>query len=68
MKLLENEKIFDNAITTEIVELGVFYNAEEYHQDYYNLNKEQPYCQYIINPKLKKLKENYTHKLKKQTN
>lgn len=68
IKFLEKEKIFNDLITTEIVELGVFYNAEDYHQDYYNLNKEQPYCQYIINPKLKKLKENYTHKLKKQAN
>ncbi|MFH4965822.1 peptide-methionine (S)-S-oxide reductase MsrA [Gaetbulibacter sp. M235] len=65
---LEKEEIFNNSITTEIVEVGVFYNAEDYHQDYYNLNKEQPYCQYIINPKLKKLKANYIHKLKKQTN
>jgi peptide-methionine (S)-S-oxide reductase len=68
IKFLENEKIFNHAITTEIVELGVFYNAEAYHQDYYNLNKEESYCQYIINPKLKKLKEDYIHKLKKQTN
>jgi len=68
ISFLEEERIFDNPITTEIKQLEVFYNAEDYHQDYYNLNKEQPYCQYIISPKLKKLKENYIHKLKKQTN
>lgn len=62
---LEKENIFNKAITTEIVRLGVFYNAEDNHQDYYNLNEEQPYCQYIINPKIKKLKENYSNKLKK---
>ena len=61
---LEKEQIFNKAITTEIVKLEVFYNAEDNHQDYYNLNKEQPYCQYIINPKIKKLKENYSNKIK----
>ncbi len=61
---LEKENIFNELITTEIVQLEVFYNAEDNHQDYYNLNQEQPYCQYIINPKIKKLKENYSNKLK----
>ena len=61
---LEKENIFNKATTTEIVKLEVFYNAEDNHQDYYNLNKEQPYCQYIINPKIKKLKENYSNKIK----
>jgi len=61
---LEKENIFNEAITTEIIKLEVFYNAEDNHQDYYNLNQEQPYCQYIINPKIKKLKENYSNKLK----
>lgn len=62
---LEKENIFNKAIITEIVELGVFYHAEDNHQDYYNLNQEQPYCQYVINPKIKKLKENFSNKLKK---
>jgi len=62
---LEKEQIFNKAITTEIGKLEVFYNAEEDHQNYYNLNQEQPYCQYIINPKIKKLKEIYSNKLRK---
>lgn len=62
---LEKENIFNEAITTEIVKLDVFYNAEGNHQDYYNLNQEQPYCQYIIHPKIKKLEENYSNKLQK---
>jgi len=61
---LDKEHIFNKAMTTEIVKLEVFYNAEDNHQDYYNLNQEQPYCQYIINPKIKKLKENYSNKIK----
>ena len=40
---------------TEIKPLGDFYPAENYHQDYYNLNKKAPYCQAVIAPKLKKL-------------
>lgn len=62
--LLERENIFENKIVTEIAPLDVFYNAENYHQDYYDFNKEQPYCQIIIDPKLKKLEKYYQHKLK----
>ena len=68
IRFLEDEQVFKNPITTEVVKLETFYNAEDYHQDYYNLNKDQPYCQFIINPKIKKLKETFTNKLKKQTN
>lgn len=62
---LEKEKVFNNPIVTEVTKLDVFYKAEEDHQNYYNDNKEQPYCQYIINPKIKKLNTYYTNKLKK---
>lgn len=68
IRFLEQEQVFKNPITTEVVKLETFYNAEDHHQDYYNLNKEQPYCQFIINPKIKKLKETFTHKLKTHTN
>ena len=46
---------FPAPIVTEIKPLGDFYPAENYHQDYYNLNKKAPYCQAVIAPKLKKL-------------
>ncbi|MCH6258039.1 peptide-methionine (S)-S-oxide reductase MsrA [Puniceicoccaceae bacterium K14] len=46
---------FTDPIVTEITELGTFYKAEGYHQNYYNLNSNQPYCRYVIHPKLKKL-------------
>lgn len=42
-------------IVTEIVEAGTFYEAEEEHQDYYRLNKAEPYCRYVIAPKLEEL-------------
>ena len=46
---------FAKLIVTEIVPAGPFYPAEDYHQEYYRLNKRAPYCQMVIKPKLKKL-------------
>jgi peptide-methionine (S)-S-oxide reductase len=63
---LKKEAIFDSPIVTEITELGVFYKAEEYHQNYYNQNSNQRYCQYVINPKLNKLNTTFKNKLKKE--
>jgi len=51
-------------IVTEISPNSIFYPAEEYHQDYYNNNKSQGYCQIIIKPKLDKLKEQHSSQLK----
>ena len=50
-----DSKVFKNKIVTTIEKLEVFYEAENYHQDYFNNNPNAPYCQYIILPKLKKL-------------
>ncbi|MFY7670281.1 peptide-methionine (S)-S-oxide reductase MsrA [Tenacibaculum sp. MEBiC06402] len=55
---------FDNPIVTEISELPTFYPAEDYHQNYYNNNKEQGYCNFVITPKLTKLRKLYADKLK----
>jgi peptide-methionine (S)-S-oxide reductase len=52
----EVEKKFDKPIVTEIKPLINFYKAESYHQDYYNRNRNAPYCRFVIHPKLKKLK------------
>ena len=48
---------FSAPIVTEIVPLTTFYVAEDYHQDYYRKNPNQPYCAYLISPKLKKLQK-----------
>ncbi|WP_340073864.1 peptide-methionine (S)-S-oxide reductase MsrA [Leptobacterium sp. I13] len=61
---LKKEKIFQRHIVTEVMPLTVFYEAEDVHQDYYDEHINQPYCQLVIQPKLKKLNEKYTHKLK----
>jgi peptide-methionine (S)-S-oxide reductase len=50
------QKDFDNPIVTEILPLKKFYAAENYHKNYYNNNSNAPYCQFVIKPKLKKLK------------
>ena len=50
-----NIKLYINPIVTEISVLDTFYIAENYHQDYYRLNKNAPYCHLVIRPKLDKL-------------
>lgn len=52
-----NKEVFDGKITTEITALTKFYPAEDYHQNYFNLNSKKGYCQAIIVPKLKKFEE-----------
>jgi peptide-methionine (S)-S-oxide reductase len=53
----EAQKEFKDPIVTEIVPLKKFYKAEDYHQNYYNDNKEQGYCQFVIRPKVEKLEK-----------
>ena len=67
IKLLEEQNVFENPIVTEVTALDVFYVAEDYHQEYYDHHQSQPYCQIIINPKLKKLQHYYTDKLKEKS-
>ena len=52
-------------VVTEITKSSTFYPAEEYHQNYYNLNGDQPYCSYVIRPKLEKFRKVFKEKLKK---
>ena len=61
---LDAASAFNSPIVTEIVPVGNFYKAEDYHQNYYNLNSSQPYCSYVITPKLEKLKKVFKDKLK----
>jgi len=50
----KHQKNFSDPIVTEVSKLGKFYPAEDYHQDYYNRNSAQGYCQVVITPKLQK--------------
>lgn len=54
-------------IITEVKKLEVFYTAEDYHRNYYENNKNQGYCQVVINPKLKKVQEKFSELLNKWT-
>ena len=57
---------YDKPIVTEIIPFdGVFYEAEDYHQNYYNQNGEQGYCRMVIQPKVEKFKKVFPDKLKK---
>lgn len=61
---LEEEGAFDKPIVTEISPASTFYKAEDYHQNYYNLNSNAPYCTFVIRPKLEKFKKAFKDKLK----
>ncbi|MDB5223013.1 MAG: msrA [Chitinophagaceae bacterium] len=62
---LNESGVFDKPIVTEIEPFTIFYPAENYHQDYYNNNGAQPYCSYVIKPKVEKFKKVFKDKLKK---
>jgi peptide-methionine (S)-S-oxide reductase len=62
---LEENKVFDDPVVTEISPITAFYKAEDYHQNYYNLNPSASYCSYVIQPKLEKFKKVFSEKLKK---
>jgi peptide-methionine (S)-S-oxide reductase len=63
MKDIENSKIYPDAFVTEIKPLTEFYKAEDYHQEYFSNNPQQPYCQAIISPKVAKLRKKFTNYL-----
>lgn len=62
---LDKSGTYKNRIVTEITPFSVFYPAEDYHQNYYALNPNQGYCQYVIRPKVEKFNKQYASKLKK---
>lgn len=64
IKELEAAHVWDDPIVTEIVPLATFYPAENYHQEYYRRNANQPYCRAVIAPKVAKLRSKYLEKLK----
>ena len=63
--LLTKENTFGKPIVTVISAATKFYEAEDYHQNYYNQNKSQGYCSYVITPKVDKVRKLFKDKLKK---
>ncbi|NOT53264.1 MAG: peptide-methionine (S)-S-oxide reductase MsrA [Deltaproteobacteria bacterium] len=58
-------KIWDGKIVTEVSPLPIFYVAEDYHQEYFRNNPFQPYCQYIVAPKVAKFRKTFLERVKK---
>ncbi len=61
---LTQAKAYDAPIVTEITPASIFYKAEDYHQNYYNENPNQPFCQLVVRPKVEKVKKVFKDKLK----
>ncbi len=61
---LNQEKVFKNPIVTEITAFANFYVAENYHQNYFKENGAQPYCQFVILPKVEKFRKVFAEKLR----
>jgi len=61
----EAEQVWDSPIVTEISPLDIFYPAEDYHQEYYENNQYQPYCMFVVAPKVKKFRQKFTQQLKR---
>lgn len=61
---LDQSGIYPNPVVTEITAFDVFYPAEDYHNDYYNLHGDEQYCRLVIQPKVEKFKKIFRDKLK----
>jgi peptide-methionine (S)-S-oxide reductase len=64
-KALDESGAYDAPVVTEISGYAAFYKAEDYHQDYFNLNGEEPYCRYVVAPKVDKFKKVFKERLAK---
>jgi len=61
----EREGIFDRPIVTQVRPAAAFYIAEDYHQEYFRNNPQQPYCAFVVSPKVRKFREKFKTKLRK---
>ena len=62
---LTGDHLFDDPIVTQVAPLEAFYPAETYHADYYRRNPNQPYCRFVIEPKVAKARQRFLGKLRK---
>lgn len=63
---ISESKLWANLIVTEVTPLDKFYMAEDYHQEYFANNSNQPYCRMVIEPKVAKFRKHFVDRLKKQ--
>ncbi|HEX2994294.1 MAG TPA: peptide-methionine (S)-S-oxide reductase MsrA [Anaerolineales bacterium] len=66
IKDLNAQKVWDNPIVTEVTKFEKFFQAEDYHQEYFANNPYQPYCQVVVAPKVSKFRKHFLEMLKKQ--
>ncbi len=64
IEAFEKEKVYDDPIVTEVTPFDAFYLAEDYHHNYFARNKEQPYCQFVVAPKVEKFRKVFKEKIK----
>jgi len=64
IRLFEEEKVYDDPIVTEVTAFDAFYKAEDYHKNYFEKNKNQPYCQFVVAPKVEKFRKIFKEKAK----
>ncbi len=62
---LTRAQAYANPIVTQIAPAPKFYEAEQYHQEYFARNPRQPYCQYVVSPKVAKFRQKFAGRLKK---
>jgi peptide-methionine (S)-S-oxide reductase len=64
IKLITNEKLYDDPIVTEVTSFTNFFKAENYHQEYFVNNPNQPYCRFVVGPKVEKFQKLFKDLLK----
>ena len=61
---LQSQDLWDDPVVTELAPLETFYAAEDYHQEYFRNNLQQPYCQVVVAPKVSKFRQRFAHRLR----
>ncbi|MES2689223.1 MAG: peptide-methionine (S)-S-oxide reductase MsrA [Bacteroidota bacterium] len=67
IKQLTDAKVYDAPIVTQVVPAQTFFKAEDYHQNYYNQNSGESYCQFVVKPKVEKFRKVFKDKLKNKS-
>jgi peptide-methionine (S)-S-oxide reductase len=62
---LDRAKLYDDPIVTQVAPASAFYPAEDYHQEYFQRNPNQPYCAFVVKPKVAKFRKHFLEKVKK---
>ena len=66
IKELNEAHLWKSPIVTEVAPIGTFYPAEDHHQDYFKRNMFNPYCQFVVAPKVEKVRKVFKEKLKRE--